>query len=64
MKHEHFTKIHAMKKLTIIGLLVVIVVACLLLHWQHVKIARFDSDFRQHLAWSVVAAGSQYAMHK
>jgi hypothetical protein len=41
---------HAMKKLTIIGLLVVIVVACLLLHWQHVKVARFDSDFRQHLA--------------
>jgi hypothetical protein len=39
-----------MKKLTIIGLLVVIVVACLLLHWQHVKVARFDSDFRQHLA--------------
>jgi hypothetical protein len=43
-----------MKNLTIIGLLVVIVVACLLLHWQHVKIARFDSDFRQSLAgtWS------------
>jgi hypothetical protein len=39
-----------MKKLTIIGLLVVIVVACLLLYWQHVKIARFDSDFRQQLA--------------
>jgi hypothetical protein len=39
-----------MKKLTIIGLLVVIVVACLLLHWQHVKVAGFDSDFRQHLA--------------
>ena len=43
-----------MKKLTIIGLLVVIVVACLLLHWQRVKISRFDSDFRQGLAgtWS------------
>jgi hypothetical protein len=43
-----------MKKLTIIGLLVVIVVACLLLHWRHVKISRFDSDFRQNLAgtWS------------
>jgi hypothetical protein len=43
-----------MKKLTIIGLLVVIVVACLLLHWQHVKISRFDSDFRQNLVgtWS------------
>jgi hypothetical protein len=43
-----------MKKLTIIGLLVVIVVACLLLHWQHIKISRFDSEFRQTLAgtWS------------
>jgi hypothetical protein len=43
-----------MKKHTIIGLLVVIVVACLLLHWQHVKISRFDSDFRHSLAgtWS------------
>jgi hypothetical protein len=43
-----------MKKLTIIGLLVVIIVACLLLHWQHVKVARFDNDFRQQLAgiWS------------
>jgi hypothetical protein len=42
-----------MKKLMIIGLSVVIVVACLL-HWQHVKIAKFDSDFRQSLAgtWS------------
>ena len=38
-----------MKKITIIGLLVVIVVACLLLYWQHVKIARFESDFRQQL---------------
>ena len=37
-----------MKKLTIIGLLVV--VACLLLYWQHVKVAKFDSDFRQQLA--------------
>jgi len=38
----------------IVGLAVVIVVACLLLHWQHVKISRFDSDFRQNLAgtWS------------
>jgi hypothetical protein len=43
-----------MKKLTIIGLLVVIVVACILLHWQHIKISRFDRDFRQSLAgtWS------------
>jgi len=31
-------------------LLVVIVVVWLLLHWQHVKVARFDSDFRQRLA--------------
>ncbi len=39
-----------MKKLTIIGLLVVVVAVCLLLHWQHVKsVARFDSDFRQQL---------------
>ena len=39
-----------MKKLTIIGLLVVVVATCLLLYWQHVTVARFDSDFRQHLA--------------
>ena len=40
-----------MKKLTIIGLLVVVVAVCLLLYWQHVKsVARFDSDFRQQLA--------------
>ena len=40
-----------MKKITIIGLLVVVVAVCLLLHWQHVKsVARFDSDFRQQLA--------------
>jgi len=40
-----------MKKLAIIGLLVVVVAVCLLLHWQHVKsVARFDSDFRQKLA--------------
>jgi hypothetical protein len=40
-----------MKKLTIIGLLVVIVAACLLLYWQHVEsVARFDSDFRHKLA--------------
>jgi hypothetical protein len=38
------------KKLTIVGFSVVIVVVCLLLHWQHVKISRFDSDFRKHLA--------------
>ena len=38
----------------IIGLSVVIVVACVLLVWQHVKISRFDRDFRQSLAgtWS------------
>jgi hypothetical protein len=39
-----------MKKLTIIGLLVVIVIACLLLHWQHIKTSEFDRDFRQNLA--------------
>jgi len=40
-----------MKKITIIGLLVVVVAVCLLLHWQHVQsVARFDSDFRQQLA--------------
>jgi hypothetical protein len=39
-----------MKKLTVIGLLVVVVAACLLLYWQHVTVARFDSDFRQQLA--------------
>ena len=40
-----------MKKLTIIGLLVVVVAVCLLLHWQHVEsVARFDSEFRQQLA--------------
>ena len=40
-----------MKKLTIIGLLVVIVAVSLLLHRQHVEsVARFDSDFRQQLA--------------
>ena len=40
-----------MKKITIIGLLVVVVAVCLLLHWQHVKsVARFDSYFRQQLA--------------
>jgi hypothetical protein len=43
-----------MKKLAIIGLLVVIVVACMLLHWQHVKTSEFDRGFRQSLAgtWS------------
>jgi hypothetical protein len=49
-----------MKKLTIIGLLVVIVAACLLLHWQHVQsVARFDSGFRQQLAgvWLRQGAG-------
>ena len=40
-----------MKKLTIIGLLVVIVAVCLLLYRQHVEsVARFDSEFRQQLA--------------
>lgn len=40
-----------MKKITIIGLLVVVVAICIVLHGQHVKsVARFDSDFRQQLA--------------
>jgi hypothetical protein len=39
-----------MKKLTVIGLLGVIVVTCWLLHWRHVKISALDGDFRQHLA--------------
>jgi hypothetical protein len=40
-----------MKKITIIGLLVVIVAVCLLLYRQHVEsVARFDSEFRQQLA--------------
>jgi hypothetical protein len=38
-----------MKKLAIFGLLVVIVFAWLLLHWQQVKISRFDKSFRQSL---------------
>jgi hypothetical protein len=42
--------LRAVKKLRIIGLLVVIVLACAVLYWQHVKIGRFDSNFRQHLA--------------
>jgi hypothetical protein len=43
-----------MKKLTIIGLSVVIVVVCVVLLWRHVKISRFDRDFSQKLArvWS------------
>jgi len=45
---HHYT---FMKKLTIIGLLVVVVAVCLLLHWQHVQsVARFDSNFGQQLA--------------
>ena len=39
-----------MKNLTIIGLPIIIVIACMLLLWQHVKISRFDSDFHQSLA--------------
>src|SRR5476651_2414349 len=43
-----------MKKLTIVGLLIFIVFVSLLLHWQHVRTAKFDSDFQQNLAgtWS------------
>ena len=39
-----------MKKLITVGILFLIVVACLLLYWQHVKVARFDNGFRQQLA--------------
>lgn len=39
-----------MKKLAIIGLLPVIIFPCALLHWHQVKIAGFDTDFRQNLA--------------
>jgi hypothetical protein len=38
-----------MKKIAIAGLLVLLVVASVLLHWQHVKIVKFDRDFRQSL---------------
>jgi len=38
-----------MKKLTIIGLLIIIVAAFGLLQWRHVKIAEFDTAFRQNL---------------
>jgi hypothetical protein len=39
-----------MKKLTIIGLLVGTISVFLLLYWHHVKVARLDTDFRQHVA--------------
>jgi len=39
-----------MKKITVIGLLIIIVAACILLHWRQVKIAKFDADFSQNLA--------------
>jgi hypothetical protein len=39
-----------MKKITIVGLLIVLVVIGILLHWRNVTIAKFDKDFRQHLA--------------
>ena len=38
------------KKLAIIGLLSVVVLACALLHWRRVKLAEFDRGFRQNLA--------------
>jgi hypothetical protein len=43
-----------MKKLTIIGLLIIIVVAGVFLHWQHVKTSEFDRSFSQSLegTWS------------
>lgn len=38
-----------MKKPVIVGMLLVMVVGCLLLHWHYVKLDRFDSGFRQNL---------------
>ncbi|HEY2330093.1 MAG TPA: hypothetical protein VGI63_09815 [Verrucomicrobiae bacterium] len=39
-----------MKKITIAGLLIVLIVVGILLHWRNVTIPKFDRDFRQHLA--------------
>ena len=44
-----------MKKFTIIGLSVVMLVGvCALFHWRYVKVSEFDQNFRQNLAgtWS------------
>jgi hypothetical protein len=49
MKDDHF-KIYIMKKIAIVGLLVILVFMGILLHWRNVTIAKFDSDFRQSLA--------------
>jgi hypothetical protein len=46
---EHF-KIHTMKTIKIIGVLIVVVVTGIWLHWRNVTIAKFDEDFRQRLA--------------
>jgi hypothetical protein len=46
----YLTKMNALQKFTIVGFLIVFLVACLLLHWRHVTMARFDRDFRQNLA--------------
>jgi hypothetical protein len=45
-----FIKIHAMKKIIIIGLLIVIAAACMLLHWQHIKTSELDTIFLQNMA--------------
>ena len=39
-----------MKKIALVGSLIVIVAACLMLSCQHVRVAQFDNDFRQQLA--------------
>lgn len=64
-----------MKKLTTIGVAVVLVVACLLLFWRHVRISGFDRDFRRNLAgtWSakldnmrltnIVMSGGSFTSH-
>ncbi len=51
-----------MKKLTVIGLSVVIVAACGLLLWRDVRLSRFDRDFRQSLAgtWSTKLDNMQF----
>ncbi|HEY5232252.1 MAG TPA: hypothetical protein VIK59_03370 [Verrucomicrobiae bacterium] len=38
-----------MKKLIIVGLLIIIVAACMLLHWQHVKTSELDTAFLKYL---------------
>ena len=43
-----------MKKLTIIGLSIIIVATCMALLWRHASLSRFDRDFQQSLVgtWS------------